>query len=77
MGMYGRFKVEKKGRLFIVEPISTNAMRNADWLKGMANAPIGGAVHPDDSIINKDTCKEIWMTDKGESPLGFIDQIVL
>jgi hypothetical protein len=52
MSNTGRFYVKQNGRTFLIEPISNHAMRNADWgSTDTTNLPIGGSVHPDDSII--------------------------
>ena len=77
MGKYGRFYVKKGDRLFLVEPISENANRNADWNNGLKKADMakGGAVHPDESIITDDKFKNIVTLGPGESPLGYIDQM--
>lgn len=73
----GRFYVKVKGRLFYVEPISKHADRNADWDNGMKNYPIGGAVHPEDSVISEGKrYKNVVTLGKGVSPLGYIDQLV-
>ena len=78
MGMYGRHTVERKdGRRFVVEPISTHAMRNSDWgHKDLSNKPIGGGVHPDDSIITKENgFKNIVVLGPGVSPYSYIDSL--
>ena len=77
MGMYGRFTVQKGNRLFVVEPISKFAMKNANWGKtDTTNLPIGGAVHPDDSIITKENgFKNIHTLAVGQSPNSFIDSL--
>jgi hypothetical protein len=77
MSKYGTFYVKKGGRLFLVEPISEHANRNADWNNGIkeADLPFGGAVHPSDSIITDDKFKNIITLGPGISPLGYIDQI--
>lgn len=73
----GKFYVTKGGRTFLVEPISKNAERGADWGHGdLSNRPIGGACHPDDSVISDETHKNIVTLDPGVSPLGYIDQLL-
>lgn len=78
MGMYGRFMVYQNGRAFAVEPISTNMDRGSDWGKtDLSNRPIGGAVHPDDSIITEENgYKNIVVLEPGVSPLSYIENIV-
>lgn len=77
MSNTGRYTVHgKDGRTFVVEPISLHANRNADWgSTDTTNLPIGGAVHPDDSIITEDKFKNIITLGPGVSPEGYIDQI--
>lgn len=73
----GRFYVKVKDRLFYVEPVSKYADRNADWDNGMKNYPIGGAVHPEDSIVKEGKrFKNVVTLDKGVSPIGYIEQLV-
>lgn len=78
MSAYGVFTVVKNGRVFKVEPISEHAERGADWGNtDMSNRPIGGAVHPDDSTITAENgFTNIVTLDKGESPLGYIDELI-
>lgn len=80
MGRYGVHTVTdfKSGRKFVVEPISLHADRNADWGKtDTTNLPIGGAVHPDDSIITEENgFKNIVVLGPGESPMSAISSIL-
>lgn len=79
MGQYGRYRVtdQKTGRKFDVEPISKSAEKGADWGKtDLSNRPIGGAVHPDESMISEGTHKNIVITEKGVSPMSVIDEIL-
>lgn len=76
MSKTGRYTVEVDGRIFIVEPQSEFANRNADWEKGMRDKPKGGATHPDDSVINKKTCKNIITLPKGSSPESYIRKLI-
>lgn len=49
MFFYGKDgKLEK-----VIEPISPAPDRNAEWTKGMSNAPVQGAVREEDSIITE------------------------
>ena len=78
MSKYGRYTVSKGGRTFVVEPISENAERPADWgHKDLSNFPIGGAVHPDDSIITEENgFKNIMILGKGVSPDSAVEKLL-
>ena len=80
MGQYGRYAVYDpiSGRKFVIEPISRFAEKGADWGKtDLSNRPIGGAVHPDDSIITEDNgFKNIVVLGPGESPMSAINSIL-
>jgi hypothetical protein len=73
----GRFYVKQNGRTFLVEPISEHSLRNAAWGQtDTTNLPIGGAVHPDDSIITDANFKNIITLPPGVSPLGYIESLL-
>jgi len=78
MSTYGRFTVKSGGRTFVVEPISVHAYRGADWgHTDLSNRPIGGAVHPDDSIIcESNGFTNILVLGPGESPLSAIQDLI-
>lgn len=78
MSKTGRFYVTHKGRTFCVEPISKYAERNANWDNGLKkeDMPIGGAIHPNDSIIDDENFKNIAILGKGESPLSYIQKLI-
>ena len=80
MGSYnGRHTVTTKdGRRFVIEPISEHADRGGDWgHKDLSNRPVGGAVHPDDSIITEENgFKNIVLLGPGESPYSAINDIL-
>jgi hypothetical protein len=77
MSNTGRFYVTQNGRTFLVEPISNHAMRNADWgATDTTNLPIGGSVHPDDSIITDENFKNIVTLPPGTSPLSYIEELL-
>lgn len=77
MSNTGRFYVKQNGRTFLVEPVSNHSMRNADWgSTDTTNLPIGGAVHPDDSIITDENFKNIVVLEPGVSPLSYIEKLL-
>lgn len=77
MSKTGRFYVCKGGRTFLVEPVSEHSMRNADWGKtDTTNLPIGGAIHPDDSIITDENFTNIVTLGPGVSPLSYIEKLL-
>ena len=81
MSQYGIQTVTdlKTGRKFRVEPISKHAERDAEWLNGIKkkDLPIGGAIHPDDSVITEENgYTNIHILKKGESYMSKISEII-
>ena len=84
----GRFYVTTpEGRKFVVEPIDFHIGKQKLWgdvdpatkkMVGSYGEKNRGAIHPDDSIITKENgCTNITMLGPGESPMSFIDKLLV
>jgi len=65
-----------KSRTFCIEPISEFPDRNADWTNGGIDEVTGGALLPQESLITNDKFKNIYLLKPGESPNGFIKDLI-
>ena len=77
MSATGRYFVHIGSRTFVVEPISSNPDRNADWTNGGIDKIKGGAVTEENSLISQsDSISHLVTLGPGESPESYIENLL-